>query len=70
MRSVHEVATVQAAIASSLCRILLADSSKFDQVRPAYTAHLSDIDIIITDDALNSEWREIISNAGITLHIV
>lgn len=66
----HEVATVQAAIASSLCRILLADSSKFDQVRPAYTAHLSDIDIIITDNALSSEWREIISNAGITLHIV
>ena len=66
----HESPTVQAAIASSLQRILLVDSNKFGLIRPAYIAPLSDIDTVITDSALSPEWQRIIKDAGISLHLV
>jgi len=66
----HEATTIQTAIASSLYRILLTDSSKFGMIRPAYTAPLSDIDVIVTDDGLPEEWRKIIKSLGIKLYLV
>lgn len=66
----YEIATKQAAIASSQTRILLVDSTKFGNVRAAYFAQLADVDVIITDSGLGEEWRERIREAGIRLHVV
>lgn len=66
----YEVLTKRAVISSSLTRILLADSSKFGLVHAAYFAHLNEIDVIVTDDGISKEWRDIIEEAGIKLYIV
>lgn len=66
----YETATKQAAIDSALTKILVADSSKFGQVRPGYFATLTDMDMIITDTDLSNEWREQIASQGIVLHLV
>ena len=42
----YEVVTKKAALESSLQKILVADSSKFGQVRPGYFAELEEIDEI------------------------
>lgn len=52
----HEVAVKQAAMARSVEKYLVADSSKFGQVKPAFFARVDDFDRIITDDALASEF--------------
>jgi DeoR family deoxyribose operon repressor len=52
----YEVNVKQACIASSLKKILLADSNKFDQIRPAYFASLDTLDTVITDSGINPEW--------------
>lgn len=66
----HEVDNKQAAIASSAERILVMDSSKFGLVRPAFFASLSDINILITDNGISQEWRNIVLDANIDLRIV
>lgn len=66
----YEVLTKRAAMQSSLSCILLTDSSKFGLIRTAYVAHLNEIDTIITDSGLSSEWIKTIRQMGITLHIV
>lgn len=66
----YETATKQAAINSALTKILVADSSKFGQVRPGYFAQLSEMDIIITDTELPDEWKDQITSRGIDLHLV
>lgn len=66
----YEVLTKRTALQMAQTRILVADSSKFGQIRPAYFAQLSEIDMIITDDGINEEWREIIANHDIQLKIV
>jgi len=66
----YEVAIKQAVIRSSLSRILLADSSKFDHIAPAYFAHLSEFDIIVTDSGLGEQWQKDIRNMGIKLYVV
>ncbi|MEG2086622.1 MAG: DeoR/GlpR family DNA-binding transcription regulator [Angelakisella sp.] len=66
----YEVPTKRAILASSLQRILVADSQKFEVVRPAYFCQLADIDVIVTDAGLPQEWRDRIAQLDITLHIV
>lgn len=66
----YEVPTKQAVIRSSLEKILVCDSSKFGQVRPAYFCDLDEIDAIVTDSGLSEEWRRRVAAAGITLHLV
>ncbi|PXX53685.1 DeoR family transcriptional regulator [Hungatella effluvii] len=66
----YEISTMQAVIKSSVTKILLADSSKFDQIRPAYFASLECIDIIVTDHYLAEEWQEYIRGVGIELYLV
>lgn len=66
----YETATKRAAIESALKKILVADSSKFGQVRPGYFAQLSEMDMIITDTELGAEWQELITGMGIELHLV
>lgn len=66
----YEVLSKRAAMQSSLTSILLADSSKFGQIRTAYVAQLNEIDAIVTDSGLSQEWALAIRNMGIALHIV
>ena len=55
----YEVNVKQACIASSLQKILLADSCKFGRIRSAYFASLEQVDTVITDDGISREWVEI-----------
>ena len=65
-----EVLTKRAGIASSACKILLADSSKFGIITTSYFAKLNEADEIITDSGISGEWKKIIEDMGIELHIV
>jgi DeoR family deoxyribose operon repressor len=66
----YEIATKKAIMQSSLEKILLLDSNKFNQVKPAFFANLEDFDIIITDNSIPSEWKNEIDNLNIKLIIV
>ena len=66
----YEVSIKQACIDSSLQKILLADSQKFSQVRPAYFAPLEKIDMVITDSGISPEWVKIMEDMGITIQVV
>jgi DeoR family deoxyribose operon repressor len=63
----YEVETKKAALASSLTRILLADSSKFGLIRSAYFAELREFEVVITDSELDPEVAESIRALGIEL---
>lgn len=60
----------QASLASSLRRILLVDSSKFGDIKPAHYAELTDFETIITDDGVPEEYAELIDKLGIELIVV
>ncbi len=66
----YEVATKKAIMDSSVEKILLFDSSKFNQVKPAYFGDLTDFDVIITDNDISEEWRELINSYHIKLYTV
>lgn len=66
----YEVATKNAIISSAAERILLVDSSKFNQLRSSYFCALDDINTIITDRNLPTDWQALIEERGITLHLV
>jgi DeoR family deoxyribose operon repressor len=66
----YEVNVKHACIASSQLKILLANSKKFDQVRPAFFAPLDIVDIIITDDGISTDWVKVFSDMGIEVEIV
>lgn len=66
----YEVATKKAIMDSSVEKILLFDSSKFNQVKPAYFGDLTDFDVIITDNDISDEWRELINSYHIKLYTV
>jgi len=55
---------------SSLSTILVADSSKFGLVRSAFVAPLTSVNEIVTDSGISDEWKNIIKDMGIKLHIV
>jgi len=65
----YEIPTKQAIIQSSLERILLVDSSKFDQVKPSYICELADVNAIITDKGIPDEWQKHIRDGGINLYL-
>lgn len=66
----YEIEMKKASIRSSLSRILLADSSKFGTIQPAYFADLSEFSTVITDSGIPPEYAEHIRSLGITLYIV
>ncbi|SHO48717.1 DeoR/GlpR family DNA-binding transcription regulator [Anaerocolumna xylanovorans] len=66
----YEVPTKLAIMQSSVEKILIFDSSKFNQVKPAYIGSLTDFNTIITDDKIPEEWKELIQSKNIKLHIV
>jgi len=57
----YSVQVLQATLASSLTNVLLVDSSKFDQVSPAFFANLSDFDIVITDEQAPPRYVNLIN---------
>ena len=66
----YEMETKRGVIGSSLSRILLVDSSKFGKICPAYFADLDDFNVVISDTGIPDDYRNIIQDAGITLHVV
>ncbi len=66
----YEIATKQAIFESGIEKILLADSSKFDIVKPSYFAEISNFDTIITDNKISQKWVDILTQYNIKLHIV
>lgn len=66
----YEIATKKAILKSAPEHILLADSGKFGQVRSSYFCDLDSIHTVITDQKLSPEWRQILKDAEIPLHIV
>ncbi len=66
----YEIAPKQAALASSLAKILVADSSKFGWVQPAHFAEVGDFDTIITDSGISEEYARGIRERGVELIIV
>ena len=49
--------------------IVLADSTKFDKQSLALLCELKDIDILVTDDQITSEWRTRVTRTGTRLVI-
>lgn len=66
----YEVPTKKAILNSSMHKILVTDSSKFGNVRSSYFCDLGEIHEIVTDSALSDDWRDVIHEVGIKLHIV
>lgn len=66
----YEVPAKKAILQSSLHKILVADSSKFGQVRSSYFCELDVIHDVVTDDGLSSEWQTRLTDMGITVHLV
>ncbi len=66
----YEVPIKRAALDSALTKILLADSSKFSKICPAYFAQISEIDAVVTDDGLSAQWRELLEQLDIEIHFV
>ena len=66
----YEISMKQAALKSSLSKILLVDSTKFGKVGSAWYAQLTDFDTLITDDGIPPDYRRFIGDLGITLYIV
>jgi DeoR family deoxyribose operon repressor len=65
----YEVETKKAAIASSLERILLADSSKFGRIHPSHFAELRDFSALVTDAGLSPESAQDLRANGIEVLI-
>lgn len=66
----YEVPTKHAILSTAVQKILVADSTKFGCVRSEYFCELDDLDDVVTDSGLSQEWRNIITEKGINLHIV
>jgi DeoR family deoxyribose operon repressor len=63
----YERDTKVAAIRSSLSRVLVADSSKFGTIQPAYFGEIDDFDTVVTDDGIGAEIAAEIEARGIEL---
>lgn len=63
----YEIEVKRASLQVAQEKILLADSSKFDQVRPALFGQLSELDCIVTDDEISDQWVNTLEHYGIKL---
>jgi DeoR family fructose operon transcriptional repressor len=63
------VETERAMLRAGAQVIIVADSSKFGQQSIAHLCPLSEIDLIVTDSELPSEWQSRIEAAGVSLHL-
>lgn len=65
----YEVLTKKAILKSSLEKILLVDSQKFDLVKSSHFANLNDFDTVITDSNISKEWHDKLLEMGIQVII-
>ena len=65
----YETRLKQAAIESSLTRILVADSSKFGRIQPAYFAEIEEFEVLVTDRGIDAEHAEAVRQAGLRLEL-
>ena len=49
--------------------IVVADSTKFSRTSLSHLCHLADIDVLVSDDELNVEWRERLAAADVKVVI-
>jgi DeoR family deoxyribose operon repressor len=68
--NLYEIEIKNAAINSSHTRILLVDSSKFDQVKIAHFADMRDFDVIITDTGIPRRYCDIAEELGVEMYCV
>ena len=61
----YEVNTKRAVMATSLTKILLADSSKLGKIHAAYFADLTEFDMLITDRGISEEYLDILGSLKI-----
>lgn len=66
----YELDTKKKIINNSLEVILLADSSKFGQVKSAFIGNLSVVDKVITDKNISDRWLEILAKEKIETILV
>lgn len=66
----YELEIKKAILKSAKTKILAVDSTKFGKVKIAYFADLQEFDMVITDDGISEEYRAIIRNLGLELHVV
>lgn len=64
------VETKKAMLSSSLKKILIADSSKFGEVKSSYYADLANFDTIITDSGISEDCRRIVEDNNVELIVV
>lgn len=67
--TIEEAKLSHSMMAASSKTVILADSSKFGQRGFGHIASLEDVDIIITDDGVSKEMRDLIEEMGIELII-
>lgn len=63
------VETERAMMKAADTTIVVADSSKFGRSSLARLCELSDVDTVVSDDELDSTWRERLRCAGVELHL-
>jgi DeoR family deoxyribose operon repressor len=63
----HEVPVKQEAMRRSVRKYLVADSSKFGKVRPAFFAPLDAFDAVLTDQQVAKEYRDRFAQDGLSL---
>jgi DeoR family deoxyribose operon repressor len=68
--NLYEMEIKKAAINSSNTRILLVDSSKFDQIKLAHFADIQDFDIIITDTGVQKKYTDTARELGVEMYCV
>ena len=67
--TIEEARLSQKMMGASSKTVILADSSKFGQRGFGHISSLDEVDIIITDNGISKEMRDIIENIGIELII-
>ena len=63
------VETERAMMQAADTTIVVADSSKFGRSSLARLCDLSDVDTVVSDDELDSTWRQRLQSAGVELHL-
>ncbi len=63
------VETERAMMKAADTTIVVADSSKFGHSSLARLCDLSDVDIVVSDDELDSTWRDRLTKAGVELYL-
>ena len=63
----HEVDAKKKVMARAQNRFLLVDHTKFDEVRAAYFAELTDFNYVISDGQLSRRYETAIREHGIAL---